>query len=154
MPALDHNNDQSDDHADPDDDIVAMVADDTDSVAPLPQALTEQGEDSWGLGSCEDDLFATKRGFAAGKVNDPLSAVKAHVVQFRHHVLPFDTDEKAAIELLDLLMRKKAPLGTYDATMKWHIDNMPDSKPNPSYVSRHHDEQAAAAAQSGLHAGR
>ncbi len=36
-------------------------------------------------------------------------------------MLPFSRDEAAAIQLMDLLKRKKATLDTYDDVMKWHL---------------------------------
>lgn len=33
----------------------------------------------------------------------------------------FDDDHRAAIQLLDILRRKKAPLDTYEEVMKWHL---------------------------------
>ena len=51
----------------------------------------------------------------------PRKEFRDYCANGKAHFAPFDEDQEAAIRLLDILRRKKAPLDTYDSIMTWHL---------------------------------
>ena len=91
-----------------------------------------QDDDSWGLGSYDEEKDPQLEGYPG----EALLQAKQYVAHVRDHLLPFGADEVAAITLMNVLMRKKASLDTYDDLMEWHLRNMPDGSPKRNYITR------------------
>ena len=128
---LEHQSDESslsDGYADNQDDDIEMHAEE-DSACEI---INQQDDDSWGLGDFEHHGEPTN--ITAAEKH--LYQFKAYIKQNRDHTIPFDRHEVAAIELLDVLIKKKASLDTYDAIMEWRLNNWPKNVPPPRRVNR------------------
>ena len=90
-----------------------------------------QDDASWGLGSFDEDMSLDNLGYKG----EALAKFKAHVANVRDNMVPFDKDEIAVIELMDILRRKKATLDTYPSIWEWHTAKMPPGH-KPPFISR------------------
>ena len=77
-----------------------VVDNDDSSSQSVAEVVMHQDDDSWGLGGYDgqNDPLAAGPGAAA------LAKFKDYVAHVRDHQLPFDNNEIAAIEMLDILM--------------------------------------------------
>jgi hypothetical protein len=114
------------DNSDADDDDVIM------QEASIGSILDQQDDDSWGLGSFDfddepDDLEP------ADKMSHDFKQYVAEIVQ--HHK-EMNIHQCRSVRLMHLLRRKGATLDTYDATMKWHLEESGDKNPH-HFISRY-----------------
>jgi hypothetical protein len=56
-----------------------------------------------------------------GPILDNRDDFRSYCMHAKEHFAPLDSDKAAAVRLLDILRRKKAPLDAYNAVMTWHL---------------------------------
>ena len=98
----------------------------------LPNVITLQEENDWGVGDDEEDEDLDNDDPARKR----LIEFRRYVREVRDDMLPFTKNEEAAIELLDTLRRKKATLDTYDSVMEWHLRQNQELRDHEPYDPR------------------
>ena len=119
----------TDDSVETEEENIAQIQEDARSDVDI---IMEQDDDSWGVGSFHDADPPVVEGYPG----EALAQFKKYVREVRDTMLPFDRNERASIELMYTLMKKKATLDTYPELMKWHIKNYPEEVPKPAMISR------------------
>ena len=119
--------DETDEEID-DDNVMTWSSDEDDDEEE--EENEEDGHDEEGNGGTDDNGV-------------PQQPSKHHVEQFRQYVdyvtentRPFDHNERAAIQLLSTLAKKKAPLDTCDDVMHWHLDNSSNYDKDGEFTQR------------------
>ena len=98
----------------------------------MANIIMQQDDNDWGIGydsGEEDEDEVVVEGYAG----DALRNFKEYVREIRDNTLPFDRKEAAAIRLMDIMVRKKATLDTYDEVMAWHTEQI---APGMSFLKR------------------
>ena len=91
----------------------------------LGQVVMCQDDDDWGIDSDDEQIGAVVPA-EERYADQAIRQFKEHCRKVRDHMHEFDDDERAAVTLMDVIMRKKATLDTYAEVMEWHIDTTKD----------------------------
>ena len=111
---------------------ISLQQADTGDLA-LADIITELQDDDWGCGGDDSEEEEEE---IEGYAGEALRNFREYVRTMRDDALPFDENEEAAVRLMDILMRKKATLDTYDEVMQWHIEQSGSESGQKRFIAR------------------
>ena len=132
------------DTVDSSDDEDAMVAAKVDELADESEGITDETSESGGddSSSVDEGKAQVDRDKWDKRRRNTVLRFKKYVKFIEDHTLPLTQIESTAIKIMNKLIRKKAPLDTYDEVMDWHLRESGLLKPwqsvgdSPHFITR------------------
>ena len=132
------------DTVDSSDDEDAMIAAKVDELADESEGITDETSESGGddSSSVDEGKAQVDRDKWDKRRRNTALRFKKYVKFVEDHTLPLTQIEATAIKIMTKLIRKKAPLDTYDEVMDWHLRESGLLKPwqsvgdSPHFITR------------------